>query len=195
MARGPRQPLRPIGAGESRLAQVADLARSLAEAPWFAACGEPLTAAESEEARTYLAGLGLDPLPIDTVPGWMEAAATAQRPDWSRAWWEAEDRAARALQDAAGREIGETQVLAALSAVTEAAVALHGPAALAAARQGIADPVLSRVAAGAAALACHQMGLVQAAGASEDHPLAAKYRLFAGGHWLLGVVGERCYLF
>jgi hypothetical protein len=83
----------------------------------------------------------------------------------------------------------------ALSAVTEAAVALHGHAALAAARQGIADPVLSRVAAGAAALACHQMGLVQAAGAREDHPLAAKYRLFAGGRWLLGVVGGRCYLF
>lgn len=195
MARGSRQPLRPVGAGEHRLAQVAALGRTLAEAPWFAACGEPLTAAESEEVLAYLAGLGLDPLPIDSVASWTDAAGTAQRPDWSRAWWEAEERAARALQDAAGLEIGETRVLAALSAVTEAAVALHGHAALAAARQGIADPVLSRVAAGAAALACHQMGLVQAAGAREDHPLAAKYRLFAGGRWLLGVVGGRCYLF
>lgn len=57
------------------------------------------------------------------------------------------------------------------------------------------DAALSRVAAGAAALACHQMGLAIAADAAEDHPLALKYRLFAGGRWLLGVMGDRCYLF
>jgi hypothetical protein len=43
-------------------------------------------------------------------------------------------------------------------------------------------------------MAAHQMGLILAAEAPA-HPLACKYRLFASGHWLLGVMGERCYLF
>jgi hypothetical protein len=189
-------PLRPVIADtERRLARVITLSHTLAQAPWFAACGEALTPVERQESERYLAGLGLDPAPIDGVRGWVEAAALAQRADWSRAWWEAEERAARALQQDAEKDLDETELVAVLSAVTDAAAALHGHAALAAARAGVADPALSRVAAGAAAMACHQMGLVLAAGLGEDHPLAIKYRLFAGGRWLLGVFGERCYLF
>jgi hypothetical protein len=177
------------------LRPVITLGHTLAEAPWFAACGEALIPAEREETVRYLRGLGLEPAPIEGVAGWVEAAALAQRPDWSRAWWEAEERAARALREDAEKDLDEKELLAALSTVTDAAAALHGHAALAAARAGVADPALSRVAAGAAAMACHQMGLVLAAGLGEDHPLAIKYRLFAGGRWLLGVFGERCYLF
>lgn len=175
--------------------QVIALSRTLAEAPWFAACGKPLAPAELEAVERYLAGLGLDPAPIEGIPGWTEAAALAQRTDWSRAWWAAEERAARALKEAAARDLDETELLTALSAVTNAAAALHGSAALAMERAGVADPALARAAAGAAAIACHHRGLVLAAGLGEDHPLAIKYRLFAGGRWLLGVFGERCYLF
>ena len=39
------------------------------------------------------------------------------------------------------------------------------------------------------------MGLAIAAQGGAEHPLALKYRLHAGGRWLLGVMGERCYLF
>lgn len=189
-------PLRPVIADtERRLARVIALSHALAQAPWFAACGEALTPVEREETERYLAGLGLEPAPVEGVAGWSEAAALAQRADWSRAWWEAEERAARTLQQDAEKDLDETELSVALSTVTDAAAALHGHAALAGARAGVADPALSRVAAGAAAMACHQMGLVLAAGLGEDHPLAIKYRLFAGGRWMLGVFGERCYLF
>jgi hypothetical protein len=134
-------------------------------------------------------------MPVEGVPAWPEAAATAQRPDWSRAWWRAEEAAATALHQSAASLLGETPLLASLSAITLAAAALHGTAVRALSRAGADDPTLTRVAAGAAALACHQKGLALAADAAEDHPLAVKYRLFAGGRWLLGVMGDRCYLF
>jgi hypothetical protein len=134
-------------------------------------------------------------MPVEAISTWAAAAATAQRADWSRQWWQAEDAAAKALHESASSRLGKTPLLDALSAVTLAAAALQGPATQALSRAGAEDPALSRVAAGAAALACHQMGLAIAADAAEDHPLAVKYRLLAGGRWLLGVMGDRCYLF
>lgn len=185
----------PDATPDQRFRQIRKFAGELGRAAWFTACGEPLTPAEQADAEKYLTGLGLPVRPITGIATWAEAAATAQRPDWQPAWWRADEASARALHQAAAALLSETELLMALSAVTLAAANLHGPAALAAARAGVADPALSRVAAGAAALACHQMGLVHAANAGEDHPLAIKYRLFAGGRWLLGVIGDRCYLF
>jgi hypothetical protein len=134
-------------------------------------------------------------VPVQAISSWAAAAATAQRADWSRQWWQAEESAAKTLHESASSLLGETLALDALSAVTLAAAALQGPAMHALSRTGAEDPALSRVAAGAAALACHQRGLAIAADAAEDHPLIVKYRLFAGGRWLVGVMGDRCYLF
>jgi len=188
-------PSLPAPSRREGLYRVRRFTAEISLASWFAACGEPLLPSERSETERYLSALGLGALAVEGVAGWSEAAAIAQRPDWSHAWWEAEEHAAQELKRAGIAAFGEAPLMAALSAVAEASSALHGHAALAAARAGVADPALSRVAAGAAAMACHQMGLVLAAGLGEDHPLAIKYRLFAGGRWLLGVFGERCYLF
>jgi hypothetical protein len=134
-------------------------------------------------------------MPIESVAGWSHAAAIAQRADWSQDWWHADDAAAKALHQSASRLLGETPLLVSLSAVTLAAAKLHGNASRALSSAGLDDPTLARVAAGAAALACYQMGLAIAAQGGAEHPLALKYRLYAGGRWLLGVMGDHCYLF
>ncbi|HEX7968249.1 MAG TPA: hypothetical protein VF502_08515, partial [Stellaceae bacterium] len=170
-------------------------ASTLGRGSWFAACGEALTESERIEAVAYLAALGLPETPVATVAGWTEAAATTQSPDWSRAWWEAETRAQQDLYRRAVAQFGEDKLLSALTAVTEAAQALHGAAAFAMSRAGIADPALARVAAGAAAQACHQAALALAGKAGPDHLFAVKYRLFAAGRWPLGIVGDRFFVF
>jgi hypothetical protein len=177
------------------LAPLRDFARALSHASWFAACGEALSESERADARSYLAALGQSACEISGVPTWSDAAATAQRPDWSRDWWDAEARAQQELQRRAAARFGEAPLLAALTAVTEAADALHGKAALAMSRAGIADPVLTRVAAGSAAQACHQAALALAASAGPDHLLSIKYRLFAAGRWPLGIVGGCFFVF
>ena len=139
--------------------------------------------------------MGFPEIPIERVSSWTDAAATAKRGDWSQDWWRADEAAAKALHQSAARLLGETPLLVSLSAVTLAAAKLHDNASRAISQAGLDDPALSRVAAGAAAQACHQMGLAIAAQGGAEHPLAMKYRLFAGGRWLLGVMGGRCYLF
>jgi hypothetical protein len=162
--------------------------------PWFASCGNPISDAERAAADGYLKGLSLGVMPIEGVAGWAEAAAITQRGDWSQAWWRAEEASAKALHRSASSLLGETPLLVSLSAVTLAAANLYGNASRALASAEIDDPMLARVCAGAAALACHQMGLAIAAQGGAQHPLALKYRLYAGGRWLLGVMGDRCYL-
>jgi hypothetical protein len=181
--------------GGSGLEAVRAFAASLAHGSWFAACGDALTAGERDDAQAYLAALGMAGVPIEGVPSWEEARRLTQRSDWSQAWWEAEAAAQRVLQERGARRFGTACLLAALSQVAEAADALLGAASIAASRAGIADPSLTRVAAGSAAQACHHQALALALAVGSDHLFAVKYRLFAAGRWPLGVVGDRLYLF
>ncbi|MGH7124671.1 MAG: hypothetical protein ACREFI_09890 [Stellaceae bacterium] len=180
---------------EARHRGLLGFASDLVHAPWFTACGMPHTPEERSSAEAYLNGLALPAMPVEGVAGWADAAAIAQRADWSQDWWRREEASARALHQSASRLLGETQMLVSLSAVMLTAAGLHGNASRALSDAGLDDPTLARVAAGAAALACHHMGLVIAAQGGDDHPLARKYRVFAGGRWLLGVMGDHCYLF
>jgi hypothetical protein len=180
----------------SALSAVRDFAARLAQGSWFAACGEKLTESEIDDARGWMAALGLAVAGIDGVATWQEAATLSRRADWSRDWWEAEESERKSLHARAASRLGEEPLLDALSAVARKATdTLHGAAALATARSGVADQALSRVAAGAASQACHQAALALAAEAGPGHGFAAKHRLFAGGRWGLGVVGGRCFVF
>jgi hypothetical protein len=163
---------------------------------WFAACGTPLRDDERATAAFYLAALGMPPVPIIGVAGWREAAALAQREDWSREWWQQEEIERAVLTRAASAAKGESALLASLSRAMEAtATPIQEAASAALARAGIADETLARVAAGAASQACHHHALAEAAGRGSDHAFAIKYRLYRGGRWLLGVVGECCFVF
>jgi hypothetical protein len=186
--------LKVVRAGTERAA-VAAFARDIPRGSWFAALGEPLTEGERAEARSYVAALlGRADVVVGGAADWL-AAQTIIKRDYDHAWWDAEMLAQNKVQQRAEAACGKDQLLAALEGVVEAAGALNGPAALAASRAGITDQALIRVAAGAAAQACHQAALAIAAGAGADHPFAVKYRLFAGGRWPLGFDGDRFIVF
>ncbi len=99
-------------------------------------------------AASYLAALRLPPAAIAGVADWREAAALAQRDDWSREWWQEEEIERAALTRAASAAKGESALLASLSRVMEATAApIQAAASVALARAGIADEMLARVAA------------------------------------------------
>jgi hypothetical protein len=186
--------LKVVRAGDGRAAVTA-FARNIPRGSWFAAVGEPLTEGECAEARAYVAGiLGGDNVVVGGTADWLAAQTIIKRDD-GHAWWDAEMLVQNAVRQRAEAACGKEQLLAALEGVVEAAGALNGPAALAASRAGITDQALIRVAAGAAAQACHQAALAIAAGAGADHSFAIKYRLFAGGRWPLGFDGDRFIVF
>lgn len=178
------------------LAPVADFAESLRHVSWFAAVGQALTDGERHEAADYLRAIGFPDAAIVPVSEWRAAEAATRSTQWSRAWWDAEERARADLLARAGKIHGAHELMTALSRVTlEASEVVLGAASIAAARSAIADPALARVAAGAATQAAYQAGLALAAGVGDMHPFAIKFRLFAAGRWPLGMVGDTFQIF
>lgn len=144
---------------------------------WFSTLGEPLGEDERSEIASYLAGLGMT-VGVHQVKTWSEAGQLCRTP--SEDWWRAEEDERARLERGARLDPADPEWLA----LNEA---LHGAAAVAAARGGCADPALIRVAAGAASYAAYQARLARAAGAAGAHPFLRKYNLYCGGRWPLGV--------
>jgi hypothetical protein len=164
---------------------------------WFFMLGEPLSTTEQEQVRGYLEGLGLArEIPIESVPDFDGAARIIAHPEWDRRWWEAEQRERERLRVKASAALGSGPLWELLSHSTADTIAAsHGAAAIQAARIGCSDPGLIRAAAGALGEALYLAELARLAGAASSHPFLLKRGLFAGGHWPLGIVAERFYVF
>ena len=175
------------------LAQFAD---RLGAASWFSVIGETLTPPEHADAASYIMSLGLTNVATGEIASWSDAEACIKAGDWNSGWWDAEDRLRLDLLERAEERFGESNVLEALTALSEqVSEVVHGAAAVAATRDGVADPGLIRAAAGAATMACYQAAVGFAADLANDNPFIAKYRLFEAGHWPLCVRGMVFYVF
>lgn len=184
------------------LRAVARLAKLVGSLPWFSAVGRKLTATEINDAEAYTAGIGFDEMRVAGVENWLAASAAAQAPDWDDDWWQAEQQMQNALLEQALQHTDQHDLEVALTHVsTRAGEVAHEHAAKMAARQGVSDPALLKVAAGAAATAAYQAALVLAARSADaedddgEHPFAIKFRLFEAGRLPLGIVGSTFNLF
>lgn len=168
-----------------------------ADAAWFACLGLPLAADDLRDAAAYLARLGYPAsTPIHGVPGWPAALALTRDPEWDRRWWDTEEAERARLLAIAEQRLGRSALLERLSAGTElAGHVIHGAAAIAAERDGVADAALVRAASGAATMALHAATLARLAGPGPDHLFMRKYALFESGRWPLGVVAGAFHLF
>ena len=180
----PASPAAPFAA----LSALDALETSFGQQAWFSVLGEEPTESERTDTHLYLDGLGLEAVEIQWVTDLAAARAIARRPDWDRAWAEAEQAASAALTAAVDAEVGRGRATDRLNRLmSNLSTIVTGPAATAATRFGLADPGLNRAMAGAAIQAAFERGLVTLSGADRNHPLAAKYRLIAGGRWPLAV--------
>lgn len=185
-----------MAADLSGLTELSRFAATLDRVPWFAGVGQDLTDGERRDVADYLAGLGFADAPIGVASSWRDAEAITRDPDWDSTWWNAEECLRITLLSRMEERWGRHAAMTALTRVTDEATRVTlGAASTAAAREGIADPALARVAAGAATQAAYQAALALAAEAGEQHPFAIKFRLFAAGRWLLGLVGGRFFVF
>ena len=173
----------------------ASLRSEVRAAAWFAALGEPLTDGDRADADAYARLLGLGTLVLGQAHDWPEAERVLKAPDWSPAWWEAEEALRqRLLADAEARYPERVLWTALTELTTEAGDIVHGKAATAAARMGGSAKASVHVAAGAAAQATYQLALARLARDAAS-PFESKFRLFAAGRWPLGVVGSTLVLF
>ncbi|MDP1840763.1 MAG: hypothetical protein Q8N31_06650 [Reyranella sp.] len=168
-------------------------------ASWFAALGEPLTDGDRSDATAYAQALGFASVEIGQARDWPDAERLLKAPDWTPAWWDREEALRRSLLADAEARYPEAALWSALTDLTtDAGDLVHGKAATAAARLGNAAPASIHVAAGAASQAIYQLALARLAGQPASPPASpfeSKFRLYAAGHWPLGILGSRLVLF
>jgi len=164
---------------------------------WFFMLGEALDDSECRQAQAYLQGLGIgESIPVVGVPNWQDARRTIADPAWDHRWWDAEQEEKRRLMEKAKAALGDVVVMRRLSeSIEQVAEAMHGDAAVEAARRGCTDTGLIRAAAGSAAEAFYLAALARLTEEGPDHPFAVRQTLFAGGHWPLGIVQGRYHVF
>ncbi len=175
---------------------LAELAGRLGTASWFSVIGEALTPAENADAATYINALGLTDVATSEISSWRDAESCIKATDWDSGWWDAEERLRLSLLERAQERYDEAMILEALTEISvQVSDTVHGAAAVAATRGGVADAGLIRAAAGAATMACYQAAVGIAAELANDNPFIAKYRLFEAGQWPLCVRGPVFYIF
>lgn len=163
---------------------------------WFFMLGEPLSAAERQLGRDYLVQWGnADDYTIESVSDWRSALHVIANPEWDPRLWDLEQKERQRLLAKANAVCGEAQVRSILSDVVSASEHAHGTAAIVAARIGCTDLGFIRAAAGAASEAVYLARLATLAGEPPRHGFHAKQSLFAGGHWPLGALHGRFYIF
>ncbi|HEX4330204.1 MAG TPA: hypothetical protein VH105_25675 [Burkholderiales bacterium] len=175
-------PLRPRAVPEGEAAPA-----------WFAVLGIALTRVEQDDLTAYAGGLQLPAqTPVMLVEDWKTASTLTRASGGDMSWWDREEAERKRLT----AQIGDAgAVMHELTRATdEIAEAVHGAAAVAAARQACGDPYIIRVAAGAAMQATHLRALAHMAG-EPAHFFERKYQLFAAGHWPLGVYGGAFHIF
>ena len=176
-------------------------ARSLDRIPWFANMGEPLTPGARAAADSYLQGLGFPDADIAILVDWEDAAGAAESFDWQSPSWEAEelqrsDLTARSLEFLSEEALKIGMTLIADKVAAPAKEAMEQASFI----WDMEDENSRTLAVGAAVQASHGAALALLAAhdpefEADDHPLAAKFRLFEFGRWPVGIVGSSFNLF
>jgi len=183
------------------LARVSRFARSLEGIPWFANLGEPLTPGARAVAETYLEGLGFPDAEVAILVDWEDAADAAESLDFQSQAWEAEELLRADLTARALDQLSEEALRLAMTLIGER---ISEPAKEAMEQASfiwdMEDEASQRLAVGGAVQAANQAALALIAAAdpnfeADNHPFAAKFRLFEFGRWPVGIAGQSFNLF
>lgn len=183
------------------LARLSRFARSLDRIPWFANIGEPLTPGGRAAASDYCSGLGFPDAEIAMLMDWEDAAAVAESLDWQSPAWEAEESLRADLTGRALDLLSEDALRIGMALIAEK---VSEPAKDAVEElsymSDLDDEQIKTLCVGAAVQAANgaALALIAAADAdfdAENHPLAAKFRLFEFGRWPVSITGSSFNLF
>jgi len=183
------------------LARLSRFARSLDRIPWFANIGEALTPGAKAAAEDYCAGLGFPDAQIAMLMDWEDAASVAESLDWQSAAWEAEESLRADLTGRALDLLSEDALRIGMALIAEK---VSEPAKDAVEElsylSDLDDEQIKTLCVGAAVQAANGAALALIAAAdsdfdAENHPLAAKFRLFEFGRWPVCITGSSFNLF
>ncbi|MEP7329188.1 MAG: hypothetical protein ABI777_08235 [Betaproteobacteria bacterium] len=154
---------------------------------WFARVGTPISEHDRSDAAAILGARGFPvDAPVVLIPSWRAAALWTNDVAMAECWDDDEDER-EALWTRAAADLGESTLLAQLTAATaSAAPQVRSAAQAAAGGVATADPEAMAIAAASALLALHQCVLAQLVRVAPGHVFLHKYALYARGRWALG---------
>ncbi|WP_411816899.1 hypothetical protein [Hyphococcus sp. DH-69] len=183
------------------LARLSRFARSLDRIPWFANIGGKMTPGALAAADDYIAGLGFPDVEIAMLLDWGDAAAAAESLDWQSPAWEAEESLRADLTGRALEMLSEDALRIGMALIAEkvadpAKDAVEELAYL----SDLDDEAIKTLCVGAAVQAANGAALALVAAEdtdfdAENHPFAAKFRLFEFGRWPVSITGSSFNLF
>lgn len=183
------------------LSRVSRFARGLVGVPWFANLGEPLTAGARATAMRYVDGLGFPDAEIAILIDWEDAAVAAENIGWQSPAWEAEELLRSDLTARSLELLSEDALTLAMTMLAErVSEPAHEAMEQASVIWDVEDDAARQLAVGSAVQAAHQAALALIAANdpafdAENHPFAAKFKLFEFGRWPVGVIGSSFNLF
>ncbi|GJL92318.1 hypothetical protein [Hyphococcus sp.] len=183
------------------LARLSRFARSLDRIPWFANIGEKLTLGARAAAEDYCSGLGFPDAEIAMLMDWEDAASVAESLDWQSQAWEAEESLRAELTGRALEILSEDALRIGMALIAEK---VADPAKEAVEElsylSDLDDEQIKTLCVGAAVQAANGAALALIAAEdsdfdAENHPFAAKFRLFEFGRWPVSITGSSFNLF
>lgn len=183
------------------LARLSRFARSLDRIPWFANIGGKMTPGARAAADDYMSGLGFPDTELAMLLDWGDAAAAAESLDWQSPAWEAEESLRADLTGRALELLSEDALRIGMALIAEkvadpAKDAVEELAYL----SDLDDEAIKTLCVGAAVQAANGAALALIAAEdtdfdAENHPFAAKFRLFEFGRWPVSITGSSFNLF
>lgn len=168
---------------------------ALPRGTWFSSVGAALREPEESACRTYLAGVGLPHTRVRVVTDWREAARLyTPTVQWTSHEVEC-DEARRLFLGLTESQSTQCTLMRLANLMQGSAALLHAAASRACRLGGFDDPELAALAAGSAAQTLHQFALAALSRRAEQHPFAAKFRLFLCGRWPLRLEPAAFYVF
>lgn len=177
-------------------AAVRRLIKLIGRLQWFSRLGQPLEAADYDNARAYVDYLGFPELDIVGLETFDDAQDAGETLDLNAPAWEAEEQLRAGLGVEAAQFIDEeelTQILQHVNSI--AAESATEALELASARMGAMPEDLAHSAIGAAVKASHLAALLLLADDDADHhAFAYHFKLFELGRWPVAIVGNSFFL-
>ena len=177
------------------LNKISHLTSSISEIPWFKNAGKEMNSFLKSVMSDYCKKIGVSE-EVKIIRNWDEAIKIINSDKWSKVCWEIEEKEKSNLLNSLLKNIPKKKLFNYLNILTiETTKIIEKYSIEGLKKNDIKYHYFTKVAAGAAAISCHQVALALVANQDSNHIFMSKFELFKAGHWPLIVTENNFNIF
>jgi len=177
------------------LNKIEHLTSSISDIPWFKSTGKKMDSLIKSIVSNYCKKIGINEK-IKIIQSWENAIKIINSDKWNKDCWELEEKEKSNLLNILLKNISEKELLNSLNRLTiETTKIIEKYSIEDLKKNDTKYHYFTKVAAGSAAISCHQAALALAANKESNHIFISKFELFKAGHWPLIVTDNSFNIF